>query len=211
MGKDREICASFPCRCRRYVPGQSNSGTRGYPLRGHELRSHPPLHLYFVALTRRSYVWGTYPSPFQTLKSNLAQLTTHGAFTTAAFGAQLPRTIKDSVTLLRTLELRYLWVDRLCIVQYDDAAKPRQLASMASIYSNADFTIAARDGDAKSGLAGISHEFTRTQPYRVLRFRSRCTMTGTLPALLGRKDLKMEYSDRGWSKYMQMTCISNKY
>ncbi len=52
--------------------------------------------------------------------------------------------------------LNYIWVDRLCIVQDNSRHFNEQLQQMASIYSNASFTIIAADGhDANHGLRGI--------------------------------------------------------
>jgi hypothetical protein len=60
--------------------------------------------------------------------------------------------------------LRYLWVDRLCIIQDEPTHLTEQLQQMASIYANSYFTIIAADGyDANYGPRSyeeISFEFT---------------------------------------------------
>jgi hypothetical protein len=55
--------------------------------------------------------------------------------------------------------LRYLWVDRLCIIQDEPTHLTEQLQQMASIYANSYFTIIAADGyDANYGLPGVDSD-----------------------------------------------------
>lgn len=64
---------------------------------------------YWVAL---SHCWGqtnTFKTTLKTLKSHM-----HGIEWEA-----LPKTFKDAVLVTRALEVRYLWIDSLCIVQDD--------------------------------------------------------------------------------------------
>jgi hypothetical protein len=55
----------------------------------------------------------------------------------------LPKTIQDAFVITRKLGMRYIWVDRFCIVQDDPADWKSEAAKMASVYENAVFTIAA--------------------------------------------------------------------
>lgn len=64
-----------------------------------------------------SYVWGTFLS-FMTTKANIKELESPGILRTLAH--QLPKTIRDAIDLVRMLGYRFLWVDRLCIVQDDE-------------------------------------------------------------------------------------------
>lgn len=67
---------------------------------------------------------------------------------------QLPITILDCVDMARQLRGNYLWVDSLCIIQDDQAAKHIHIARMADIYSSAFLTIAVADAlDANSRIA----------------------------------------------------------
>lgn len=118
----------------------------------------------FVAL---SYVWGDCREDFQLTTSNLAELKRHRSITMAG----LPRTIEDSIQVCNRLGERYLWVDRLCIIQ-DDVPhhKATQLEQMMTIYRQARFTIVALAGeDASYGLPGVSTP--RSNGQRILPFK----------------------------------------
>jgi hypothetical protein len=69
----------------------------------------------------------------------------------------LPRTISDAMLVCAKLNCRFLWVDRLCIIQ-DDPQISEQLEQMATIYHRATLTIVALAGDgATHGLSGVSY------------------------------------------------------
>ncbi|KAH7067363.1 heterokaryon incompatibility protein-domain-containing protein [Paraphoma chrysanthemicola] len=53
---------------------------------------------------------------------------------------------RDAVAVARSLGVRYLWIDSLCIVQDDDEDKAAQISAMGAIYSNSYLTIAADCG-----------------------------------------------------------------
>jgi hypothetical protein len=55
---------------------------------------------------------------------------------------KLPKVILDAMGLTATLGMRYIWVDRLCIVQ-DSKQKNAEIARMDQVYSNAFATIVA--------------------------------------------------------------------
>ena len=106
----------------------------------------------YIAL---SYVWGS--SKFiQTTKETLEKFQKDQAFSSTEDSLEIPRTIRDAMTLVGILRERYLWVDSLCIVQDDDDSKQDQLNSMCATYANACITIVAAEGeDADYGLCGI--------------------------------------------------------
>ena len=105
----------------------------------------------YIAL---SYVWGQITRS-HTTKSNLLALQTPGSITAEAEQLTIPKTIRDALRLVSLLGERYLWVDSFCIIQDEEDTKELQLASMASIYANAYFTIAAAEGkDADHGIPG---------------------------------------------------------
>ncbi len=106
--------------------------------------------------TALSYVWGFLPDPLETIIANFPTLQLPKALLDPEIWGRLPRTIRDAIRVTKDMGERYLWVDRLCIVQDDASNKAQQIASMASIYGNSVFTIVAADGaNADSGLQGV--------------------------------------------------------
>ncbi|KAF3041710.1 hypothetical protein E8E12_006499 [Didymella heteroderae] len=55
----------------------------------------------------------------------------------------LPRALQEAIVLTRALGFRYLWIDALCLVQDDAAAKLEESMTMDQIFGNAFLTIAA--------------------------------------------------------------------
>ena len=77
----------------------------------------------------------------------------------------LSKTIQDAVIVARRLNIRYLWIDSLCIVKDDADDWERQSAKIASIYGNAYITISASgatDGDA--GIFSIASQAYISKP-----------------------------------------------
>lgn len=107
----------------------------------------------YIAL---SYVWGDEQSPFQTTEANVGHLKARGSLITASIQNQLPGTIRRAMQFAALLNVDFLWVDRLCIVQDDPIHTVSQVNRMETIYSNSYLTLCASDGDdAWSGLCGI--------------------------------------------------------
>lgn len=106
----------------------------------------------YVAL---SYIWGQ-ERFFNTTKENVVDLQTDLALSDSHRRLGVPKTIEDAISVVKLLKERYLWVDALCIVQDDEAAKHDQINNMAAIFANASVTIIAGDGkDANYGLRGL--------------------------------------------------------
>ncbi|KAL2352359.1 heterokaryon incompatibility protein-domain-containing protein [Cryomyces antarcticus] len=69
---------------------------------------------------------------------------------------QIPQTISDAIKVVKELGQRYLWSDRLCIVQDDPEDVKHQITQMERIYGKAILTIVAADGQcADAGLKGV--------------------------------------------------------
>lgn len=56
---------------------------------------------------------------------------------------ELPQTFQDAITVTRNLNVRYLWIDSLCIVQDDKNDWATESGEMASVYSQAYLVIGA--------------------------------------------------------------------
>lgn len=93
-----------------------------------------------------SYCWGG-PQPIVTTH---ATLESHQE--SLVFG-HLPNTIQDAIITTRNLDIKYLWIDALCIIQDSLEDKGRELDKMAQIYKDAYVTISA--SSASSCTAGF--------------------------------------------------------
>ena len=60
----------------------------------------------------------------------------------------LPRTIIDAFEVTRSMGLKYIWIDSLCIIQDDDKDKQTHMANMMHIYQNTQFTISVTSGSS---------------------------------------------------------------
>ncbi|KAK1749599.1 heterokaryon incompatibility protein-domain-containing protein [Echria macrotheca] len=104
-----------------------------------------------------SYVWGSDRDPLIAITDNMDALAEPRSLATSSpLGKQLAPTIRDAMLVTARLGFRYLWVDRLCIVQDDEEHKRQQIQNMAAIYSNCSLAILAASGDGASGLPGIN-------------------------------------------------------
>lgn len=89
----------------------------------------------YVAL---SHCWGS--EPFITLTS-----TNHDDFRKEIRYQELPKTFRDIITTCRRLDIRYLWIDSLCILQSGEGSKSDWLfhsLEMSKIYLNCELNIA---------------------------------------------------------------------
>ncbi|KAF4627580.1 hypothetical protein G7Y89_g10574 [Cudoniella acicularis] len=67
--------------------------------------------------------------------------------------AALPKTFQDAIQVTRSLGIRYLWIDSLCIVQDDLEDWARESSRMASIYRDSYLTLSATS--ARDGSEGL--------------------------------------------------------
>ncbi|KAH7377834.1 heterokaryon incompatibility protein-domain-containing protein [Pyrenochaeta sp. MPI-SDFR-AT-0127] len=152
----------------------------------------------YIAL---SYVWGTSTGePFQTVLENFDALQQENAFNIPRYSSRMPKTIRHAIDLTQALGIRYLWVDKFCIIQDDHAGKAQQIAAMASIYANAYITIVVAEGeDGDSGIPGLFPGMPRTQPYPLFQFSDTCKMLPDRPMTSLRKSKSAPYHSRGWT------------
>jgi hypothetical protein len=90
-----------------------------------------------------SYCWGS----AETAGSLL--LTTHQTMDSWLQGIEIdtmPQVFKDAITIAHKLDIQYLWMDSLCIIQDDPPDWQKESSKMAEIFSNAYLTVAAAQG-----------------------------------------------------------------
>jgi hypothetical protein len=90
--------------------------------------------------TTLSYCWGG-AQQLETTKATFDSMTLGIPMT------YLPRTIQDAIIITRNLNIRYLWVDAICIIQDDKIDKATQIRGMGAIYKQSTLTIAAMSSE----------------------------------------------------------------
>jgi hypothetical protein len=115
----------------------------------------PPDNLLekYVAL---SHCWGQarqQPTHFTQVKEDLDHFTEKknvDAFMEEIIISRLPKTFQDAVLTTRSLGIRYLWIDSLCIIQDDEEDWRYESKRMENVYSSAYVTIAACSAKSSS-------------------------------------------------------------
>ncbi|KAF2796295.1 HET-domain-containing protein [Melanomma pulvis-pyrius CBS 109.77] len=105
-----------------------------------------------------SYCWGG-SQEVATTASTLEQ------FSTRLPWDKLPQTIRDAITVTRSLAIRFLWVDALCILQDNNDDMSIQIGQMGSIYKNAKVTIAA--ANSRTVTEGFLKDRTIPHAYKL--------------------------------------------
>ncbi|KAK8244724.1 hypothetical protein HDK77DRAFT_442758 [Phyllosticta capitalensis] len=96
------------------------------------------LDVDFVAM---SYVWGGWGGAEveQTTKESLQRFCLTRGLT--GLGDKIPCVVRDAMTFVRSIGLRYLWCDLLCVVSDDPDVRNSQIEMMDAVYSEASMTI----------------------------------------------------------------------
>ncbi|KAI6080818.1 heterokaryon incompatibility protein-domain-containing protein [Hypoxylon rubiginosum] len=96
-----------------------------------------------------SYCWGpTFCSDTEiaTLKENVQLFQDNGILI-----EDLPKTLREAVQATRRLDIRYLWIDRLCIIQDDSSDWMSNASLMCDVYSGAEITLSADHSSSTQG------------------------------------------------------------
>lgn len=97
-----------------------------------------------VAYATLTYCWDK-SQPLTTERENLKRMVQGIKW------QDIPRTIQDAIQITMALDLRYLWVDALCIVQDDEEDWQSQAPQMGAIYSRSFVTISAAEASSSDG------------------------------------------------------------
>ncbi|KAF2804856.1 HET-domain-containing protein [Mytilinidion resinicola] len=125
-----------------------------------------PVDCRYVAM---SYVWG---QRGKNADWNLSS-------TSNALPEELPAVIEDAIFVVKHLGLRFLWIDRYCIIQDNKEDVIRHMGVMDLIYNHAFVTIVAAAGsDPFYGLPGVGSRARSPQPSAVIGTQ---TLVSTLP------------------------------
>ncbi|KAH6887106.1 heterokaryon incompatibility protein-domain-containing protein [Thelonectria olida] len=116
-----------------------------------QVMSQKDLSVQYCAL---SYRWGD-GKRFTTTRAN------YSAFQTLIPPKEMPKTFQDAIYASHILELQYVWIDALCIIQDDANDVAKEIAGMGGVYRNALLTLTAE------GAASSSHGlFSKRDPRR---------------------------------------------
>lgn len=89
--------------------------------------------------------------------------------------SELPRRVSDAIELTRSLGVRYIWIDSLCVVQDDQEELLNAISSMSDIYRSAILTIAAVGANDETFYSCIDGPVLE-QPFSILLDWSRPTI-----------------------------------
>jgi hypothetical protein len=128
-------------------------------------------HMQYAAL---SYTWGS-SGQYCLTKSNKSVL--EGIGSLQKIIEELSPVVIDSITACASLQIPYLWIDALCIVQDDAAGKHEQIQNMDFIYAHAYITLvtatennSSRQSGHKTpvGLARVSIPTAQAEPSLII-------------------------------------------
>ena len=118
-----------------------------------------------------SHCWGS-SLPARLLQASYQQFCDHIPVST------LPRTFQDAIKFVRTLQIRFIWIDALCIVQDSKEDWLLESLQMASVYSYSWLNIAATS--SADGHGGLFKTRNRLLPARC---QVNASWTGHMPGL----------------------------
>jgi hypothetical protein len=114
--------------------------------------------------------------------------------------SSLPRTFQDAVLVARSLTIRYLWIDSLCIIQDDEKDWELESSRMASVYEGSHLTLSA--SAAAHSDAGCWRDFKPSHcfEFRGLTYFARlaCDEHFEAVGLDGRRNIA-PLAQRGWA------------
>ncbi|KAF4431499.1 HET-domain-containing [Fusarium acutatum] len=147
-----------------------------------------------IEYTALSYCWGG------DLKNSLKE-NNKDSYRAEIPWNDIPKTIQDAIMTSHKLEIGFIWVDSLCIIQ--DSKGPEkevEIGQMTQVYTHAAFTIAARR--APDAHTGFLHRRSVPSGTTIVDFRGedgetrQCTLTFEAAA----KDEDENFLDtRGWT------------
>lgn len=163
-----------------------------------------------------SYVWGESKSRreesmLRCTVTTLPQMQEPNFFSSR--NTDIPQTIVQAMAFTKLMGLRYLWVDRFCIVQDDRWEKHNQLRSMGSIYLHAHFVIIATEGDGSFGLRkqnqamfnlGMKRYIEGISNFEGYELDENEALPATMAIMYEPVTANTQWSTRGWTFQEQM-------
>ena len=148
-------CESNHSKCIKKLQEKKISARRFLDLENHlqdsSIRLIEPTENLAAPYMTLSYCWG-HQIPITTTKANIGQRKQEIKW------RDLPKTFKDAVKITRALEVRYLWIDSLCIIQDNNGDWETESSKMAAIYSGSYLTISAVSSRDSNGGCIVGEE-----------------------------------------------------
>jgi hypothetical protein len=138
-----------------------NSSTTTHDISLVETNNLASTDLSYMAL---SHCWGN--SPMLTL-----QLGNLNEFRRAIEFKRLPKTFQDAILAVKWFDIRYLWIDSLCIIQDDTEDWRTESQRMKDVYKNAIGVIAATGGSSSSSGCFFARNPVAIQPFKACIIR----------------------------------------
>lgn len=114
------------------------------------LASTSDLDLYKTPYMVLSHCWGGVKIESSTTPANVNE------YYTSIDICKLPKSFREAVQITRSLGLRYLWIDSLCIIQGSEEDWERESGKMAYIFRGATLTLSASTAHNSKEGCGIS-------------------------------------------------------
>ena len=157
-------CLSNHPECQRFSEQSSFLPTRVLDL-GHPEDDQPPkLHIShpedrasYAALSHR---WGS-TKPVITTLNNLSKRIYQIPY------SEMSKTFQDAIAITKTLGIRYLWIDSLCIVQDSADDWASESVKMGTTYRNALVTIAAVQAEDSSMGCFVQRDGLKSRPCKL--------------------------------------------
>jgi hypothetical protein len=111
----------------------------------------------YIAL---SHCWGSPQTVMKTTKATL------GARLEGISWTDLPKTFQDAIAITRLLDVQYLWIDSLCIIQDDPQDWQVECSLMQDVYSSSLLTLAAT-GALDSNVGCLFRRSSNPQPQEI--------------------------------------------
>ncbi|KAH8773868.1 heterokaryon incompatibility protein-domain-containing protein [Hyaloscypha sp. PMI_1271] len=92
--------------------------------------------------TALSYCWGSQG------QQSTATTASHVSMMDGITMSNLPQTIQDAIHITRNLNIPYLWVDAICIIQDNDLDRSREICRMGEIYKQSTLTIGGMSSES---------------------------------------------------------------
>ena len=110
-----------------------------------------------------SYCWGG-PGWFSLTLANIDEMLQ------CISSDRLPRLFWEAMVVTRALDIRYLWIDALCIIQDSDSDKTIEMAKMDQVYHHSSLTICAANAAMSSmSFLNIRHPRSMPDPHRLAK------------------------------------------